>query len=129
MRKFDKVPAKKKVYKAMHLDPGEFCMNYILLPVGYSYNSEWLSAKKGDKIRMHDGAEYRIFCVRLIKVRGGLADILSRMRYGITIAGCFQRWKMNARLGGNASSAISTDECLWVIYEKDSDTVDGGLQV
>lgn len=124
MRKFDSVPVKKKVFNAKHLEPGEFQMGYILLPMGYSYNAEWRGAKKGDYVRMHDGGKYKISSVRIVKVKGGLAELLSRIRYGISIAGCLQRWKENAKLEGHTSAAISTDECLWVIYEKNEETDD-----
>lgn len=120
MPKFEGIPSKKRIIKAKHLEPGEFQMDYILLPIGYSYNSEWVTAKKGDTIRMHDGTEHVIYCVRLVKVRGGLAEILSRLRYGISIRGCIQRWKDNARLEGNSGNAVSSDECLWIVYEKDA---------
>ena len=119
MSKFDKVPVKKKIFKAQHLEPGAFFMDYILLPIGFAYNAEWMKAKKGDRLRFHDGGLYRIRSVRIVKVHGGLADILSRMRYGITIRGCMQRWKMNAKLEGHTSKAVSEDECLWVVYEKE----------
>lgn len=119
MGKFDKVPTRKKVFKARHLEPGDFALNYILLPIGYGYNTEWISAKKGDSIRLHDGGTYKILCVRSVKVRGGLAELLSRVRYGISIAGCMQRWRDNAKLEGHSRDVISDSECLWVIYEKD----------
>lgn len=129
MQRFDSVPAKKRVLKARHFEPGAFQMGYILLPIGYSYNSEWVTAKKGDFIRLHDGGTYRIYCVRTIKVRGGLADLLSRIRYGITIAGCIQRWKDNAKLEGNGRNAVSDSECLWVIYEKEPEGRQDGSQI
>lgn len=122
MPKFDSVPIKKKVFKAKHLEPGEFQLGYILLPIGYSYNSEWAKAKKGDIIRFHDGGSYKIRNIRYVKVRGGLADLLSRIRYGVSIDGCIQRWKANAKLEGNASWAVSNEECLWVVYEKEPES-------
>lgn len=121
MPKFDKVPSKKRVFKAKHLEPGDFQMGYILLPMGYSYNSEWLFAKKGDIIQFHDGGSYRILCVRAVKVRGGLADVLSRIRYGISISGCIRRWKANAKLEGHTSDAVGETECLFVVYEKEDE--------
>ena len=123
--RFDNPPIKKKTFKVKHAEPGDFCMDYILLPIGYSYNSEWVSAKKGDRIRLHDGGIYTIYCVRMVKVKGGLADMLSRLRYGITIAGCIQRWKMNAKLEGHTSDAVSSEECLWVMYEKSATGEEG----
>ena len=118
MPKLDELPKKAKVFNAKHLEPGDFQMNYILLPIGYSYNAEWISAKKGDFVRLHGGGKYKIRSVRIVKVKGGLAELLSQIRYGISIAGCIQRWKENARLEGNARAAVSDDECLWVVYEK-----------
>ena len=118
MPKLDSIPRKARVFKANHLEPGDFQMNYILLPIGFAYNSEWVSAKSGDKIRLFDGGTYRISYVRVIKVKGGLAEILSRMRYGISISGCIKRWKDNAKLEGNSRDAVSSSECLWVVYEK-----------
>lgn len=118
MPKFDNIPKKKSVFKANHLEPGGFQMDFILLPIGYSYNSEWIKARRGDTLRFHDGGEYRIHSVRMVKVKGGLADLLSRIRYGISIDGCIQRWRDNAKLEGNSRNAVSGDECLWVIYEK-----------
>ena len=129
MVKFDSIPTRRKTFKAKHSEPGDFRLDYILLPIGYSYNSEWITAKKGDKIRLHNGGTYVIQFVRIVKVKGGLADILSRMRYGITIAGCIQRWKINAKLEGHTSDAVSSDECLWVVYEKDSEEEYGGRSV
>lgn len=121
MSKFDRVPSRKKVYKVMHFEPLDYQKDFILLPIGYSYNSEWRGAKKGDYIRFHDGGTYRIFSVRIVKAHGGLADLLSRIRYGITFAGCVQSWKMNARLEGHSGSAVSNSECLWIVYEKESE--------
>lgn len=118
MPKLDEYPKKNRVFKAKHLEPGDYQMGYILLPIGYSYNSEWMTAKKGDFIMFHGGGKHKIRVVRIVKVKGGLAELLSQIRYGITIAGCIQRWKENARLEGNAPAAVSSDECLWVVYEK-----------
>ena len=131
MKKFDKLPTRKKVFRANHLGPGDFALDYILLPIGYSYNSDWLRAKRGDFIRMHDGMDHKLFCVRIIKVRGGLADLLCRMRYGITFRGCMQRWKRNVQLEGHATTAISEDECLWIVYEKGEviEEEDGGRDI
>lgn len=129
MPKFDSVPNKKKTFNARHLEPGEFQLDYILLPYGYSYNAEWAKAKKGDLIRFYEGGLFRIYSVRAIKMKGGLAELLSRIRYGISIYGCLQRWKENAKLEGNASTAVSTTECLWVIYEKVGSSINSGLEI
>ena len=111
---------KPKIFRAKHDRPGDFQLDYILLPVGYSYNAEWLEAKKGDILRLWDGSEYRIFSVRKLDLKKAInADILCRMRYGITIKRALQIWQRNAKLEGHGAKAVSIDECLWVIYEQD----------
>lgn len=109
--------AKTKILRAKHSEPGDFRLNYILLPLGFSYNSEFLTAKKGDTLRIFDGGDYPIFSVRTVKIHSAAADILSRMRYGVTIKRVLQIWQSNARLEGHSSKVISEDECLWVIYD------------
>ena len=109
--------AKTKILRARHSEPGPIHLNYILLPVGFSYNNDFAKAKKGDTIRIFDGDDYPIYAVRKVKIKSPTADILSRMRYGITIKRALDIWKSNARLEGHGSKAISEDECLWVIYD------------
>lgn len=121
MVKFETEPKKNRVFKAQHSENGGFVLDYILLPIGYVYNKEWLEAKRGDSIRLFNGGTYKIYAVRKIALARGAADILSRMRYGISIKGCLARWKQNARLEGHAASAVSERECLWVIYEKNEE--------
>ena len=106
-----------KTFKVKHAEPGDFKKGYILLPVGYNYNSEWMSAKKGDLLKLWDGGLYPIFAVRRINLSKPEADILCRMRYGIPIKRCIDVWKKNARLEGHSPNAISTEECLWIIYD------------
>lgn len=109
----------KKIFKIAHIYPGDFHLDYVVLPVGYSYNADIATAKRGDTLRLFDGGEYPIFAVRRIRLDKPEADILCRMRYGITAKGCMVRWKMNARLEGHGEKVISEEECLWVVYEHD----------
>ena len=114
---FEEAKRRSKTFKAKHAEPGSFKKDYILLPVGYSYNSEWISAKKGDSLKLWEGGVHTIYAVRPLKLNKPEADILSRMRYGIPIKRCLEVWKSNARLEGHSSSAVSTEECLWIIYD------------
>ena len=100
------------------MEPPEFQLDYILLPMGYSYNVDFQKATHGDVIRFLDGNDYRIFAVRKIKFNTPNTDILCRMRYGITKERTMQKWKSNALLDGHSPEVISEDECLWVVYDK-----------
>jgi len=103
-----------------HTEPGEFNLGYVLLPLGYAYNQDVASAKKGDMLVFFDGPAYPIYAVRKIKISSPDADILCRMRYGITIKGALMRWKTNAKMEGHGMRAVSDEECLWVVYGTDS---------
>ena len=106
----------KKTFKVAHMEPGQLHLDFILLPFGYSYNSDIAVAKKGDTIRFADGGEYAIEFVKKIPLNKSFADMLCRIRYGITLSGAMSRWKMNARMEGHSEMAISQDECLWVVF-------------
>lgn len=108
----------RKIFNIAHTDSGPLHLDYIVLPVGYSYNADIANAKKGDLLRFADGNECSIFSVRKVRMDKPDADLLCRIRYGITIKGAMMRWKMNAKLEGHGEKAISQDECLWVIFER-----------
>ena len=117
--RFPTTKRQKKTFKVAHLDPGDLHIDFIILPVGYVYNSNIAGAKKGDILRLGDGTEHEIFTVQRLQTNKPLADLLCRIRYGITLRGCLMRWKMNAKLEGHGEKAISQDECLMVVYSKD----------
>lgn len=107
----------KKTFKIPHTEPGVMHLDYVLVPIGYSYNAELAKAKKGDTLRLFDGGEYPIVAVRKLKLAKAETDLLCRMRYGISIKGALTRWKMNAKMEGHGERAISYEECLWIVYD------------
>lgn len=109
-------PRQKKTFKISHITPGDIRLGFILMPVGYSYNSDIAAAKKGDILRFADGKTHEILYVRRLRTDKPDADILCRIRYGITLKGAMMRWRANAKLEGHGSNAVSSDECLWIIY-------------
>ncbi len=120
----EQVRRKSKTIKVKHYEPGVFRLDYILLPVGYSYNVAISEAKMGDKVRFFNGGLYPILAVRRLDLRNPNTELLCKMRYGITLKAAMQRWQMNAKLEGHGAKAVSEDECLWVIFDKDeNDTV------
>lgn len=109
-----------KKIKLAHADPGgEIYLGFILLPVGYGYNTDVANAKKDDIIRFVDGDDYRIFSVVKMKIKSPVTKMLCLIRYGITLEGAVSRWRNNARLEGHGMNVVSDDECLLVTYETD----------
>lgn len=117
--RYQTLTRQKKTFKVPHMPAGPMHLDFIVLPVGYSYNADIVSAKKGDTLRLGDGSSYEIVSVRKISAKKAETDLLCRIRYGITLKGAFMRWKMNARLEGHGEKAISEDECLLVVFKTD----------
>ena len=117
--KFEIRPNKQKVFKPNHAEPGDFYLDYILLPYGIFYDktNTFLEAKQGDILRFYNGPDYVINSVSLIK-QDRICDILCRMRYGISWEAAFRRWKQYALLEGHGKDILSTEECLLVVYER-----------
>lgn len=107
-----------KVFKPAHEEPGNFRLNYILLPYGefYQKTKEFLDAKAGDTLRFYNGPDVRIESVMLIAC-DKTCDFLCRMRYGITWDKAFAKWLSYARLEGHGKDILSRTKCLLVVYE------------
>lgn len=108
-----------KKIRLTHSEPGDIRLGFILLPVGYAYNTEIANAKKDDIIRFIDGGDYKVFNVQKLKMKSPVTKMLCLIRYGITLDGALMRWRNNARLEGHGINVVSDEECLLVTYETD----------
>ena len=119
-KKFESRKNSQKTFKPLHSEPGDFWLDYILLPYGVYYDKtkDFINAKKGDILRFYNGPEYKIDNVSLIK-QDRFCDVLCRMRYGIPISAAFRRWARYALLEGNGKDILSKDECFFVVYSKE----------
>lgn len=110
-----------KIFKPAHEEPGNFRLNYILLPYGefYQKTKEFLEARAGDTLRFYNGPDVRIESVMLIAC-DKTCDFLCRMRYGITWDKAFAKWLSYARLEGHGKDILSRAKCILVVYENKS---------
>lgn len=117
--RYENRPNRRTTFKPNHAEPGDFYLDYILLPYGIYYDKtkQFADAKQGDILRFYNGPEYIIDSVSLIK-QDRVCDVLCRMRYGISWKAAFEKWKQYAMLEGNGRDILSTEECLLVVYEK-----------
>lgn len=109
-----------KKIRLAHAEPGDIRLGFILLPVGYAYNSDIANAKKGDIIRFSDGEDHLVFNVLRLKLKSPVAKTLCLIRYGITLDGALMRWRNYAKMEGHGINVVSDEECLLVTYETDS---------
>lgn len=112
---------KKKIFKPAHEKPGDFRLDYILLPYGEYYDKTkvFLSAERGDTLRFFNGPDVQIDKVLLIKC-DAVCDFLCRMRYGISWDKAFKVWLRYARMEGHDRDILSTDKCLLVFYDEEN---------
>ena len=109
---------KSRIFKPNHEEPKYWWMGYILLPYGdyYSPTKEIATAKKGDILRFFNGSDVVIDHVALID-QDKLCDLLCRIRYGIPWRAALARWQSYAVLEGHGKNVISSEKCLWVVYD------------
>lgn len=119
-KRFESRKSSQRTFKPNHEEPGEFCLDYILLPYGafYRKTSGLLDAKTGDILRFFNGPEYPIESVMLIRC-DRLCDMLCRIRYGISWDAALRIWQRYAVMEGNGKDVLSTEECILVVFKKD----------
>lgn len=110
---------KKKIFSPNHAEPGDFWLDYILLPYGEYYDKTrvFLEAKEDDTLHFFEGPDYAIKSVYKIK-QDKVCDFLCRMRYGIPWERAFKKWQSYAVLEGHGRDILSKEFCLLVIYKK-----------
>lgn len=110
---------RKKVFKPAHDEPGPFYLDYILLPYGefYDKTKRFVTAKKGDILRFHNGPQYEIDSVSLIP-QDKQCDILCRMRYNMAFDKVFEIWRRYALMEGYGKQILSTEECIFIVFKK-----------
>ena len=114
----DKAP---KLFRTGHEDPGEFRLDYILLPYGLFYEKTAcvLKARRGDRLRFFNGPDCLI--VKAMVVEGDLCDLLCRMRYGVAWRIAYQKWLLNARMEGFGKDVFFEDKCIFVVIDKNEE--------
>lgn len=108
--------SRRRIFRPNHFEPGDFCLNYILLPYGifYEQTKVFLDAKKGDILRFYNGPDYEIDCAYLIP-QDKTCDVLCRMRYGIPWNKAFKKWQSYAFLEGHGRDILSREHCILVV--------------
>lgn len=115
----NKKNTKRIKLKAFHDTPRDFHADYILLPLGYSYNREFLEAMEGSLIKFGDGKIYPLLRAGALSLKNPATEGLCFARYGITLRKALQIWCANALAQGYGKNAVSDEECLIVIYGKE----------
>lgn len=109
-----------RTLKPRHAVPGDFWLDFILLPYGEYYppTKPIAKARRGDKIRFFNGPEFTVEKVEKIP-QDSVCDMLCRMRYGIPWIAAFKKWQSYAVLEGHGKDVLSKEYCLIVFYDRE----------
>lgn len=110
---------KRTIYKPAHEEPGDFNLDFILLPYGTYYEKTacFLRARPGDTLRFFNGPDRPISRVCLIS-DPALCECMCRMRYGVSWDAAFRKWLSYAMMEGNGRNILIKNKCIAVFYEK-----------
>jgi hypothetical protein len=108
-----------KVVKVAHDKCENSAFDYVFFPIGYKYNDDIQSLRRGDIIRFLDGSEHWVSEVVRVQVGSAIANALCKARYGIGIKGAMEVWKERTRMQKLDVRVVSETECLVVFYYKE----------
>lgn len=126
-REFSAVKARE--FKVEHIRTAEGrYLDYIIRPLGYRFNQDLKTARKGDVLRFADGSSAWIYRVAVLNVGSAMADCLCRALYGFGALEILGIWQENLRAAKKDVRLISENECLIVFYENRKDGKEGGKE-
>lgn len=110
---------KVKRVKVAHDIGGEDKLSFVLFPIGFMYNRDLASLRKGDIMVFLDKSEHYVRGVCRVSLKSALIEYLCWMRYGFGIDRAIELWRERLRIGKQDVKVMSNDECLIVFYESE----------
>ena len=96
-------------------------LDYIIRPLGYRFNQDLKTARKGDVLRFADGSTAWIYKVTVLNISSAMADCLCRALYGFGAMEILKIWQDALRAAKKDVRLISESECLVIFYEDKED--------
>lgn len=119
---------KIREFKVEHIRTAEGrFLDYIIRPLGYRFNQDLKTARKGDVLRFADGSSAWIYRVAVLNVGSAIVDCLCRALYGFGALEILKIWQDNLRASKKDVRLISESECLIIFYE-DKDNEQEGFE-
>lgn len=96
-------------------------LDYIIRPLGYRFNQDLKTARKGNVLRFADGSSAWIYKVAVLNIGSAIADCLCRALYGFGSLEILGIWQDALRAAKKDTHLISESECLIVFYKDKED--------
>jgi hypothetical protein len=91
----------------------------VIFPIGFKYNEELQSLRRGDVIKFLDGSEHYVDSVVRLRIRSAIADAMCKARYGFGISRAVELWQERLRLRKVDVKVMSENECLIVFFDRE----------
>lgn len=110
--------SKVREFRVEHIRTAEGrFLDYIIRPLGYRFNQDLKTARKGDVLRFADGSSAWIYKVVVLNIDSSVADCLCRALYGFGAMEILKIWQDALRAAKKDIRLISESECLVIWYE------------
>lgn len=113
------VTSEPRRVKVAHDKCDDARLDYVLFPIGFKYNEELQSLKRGDIIEFLDGSEHYVWSASRLSLNSAIVEYLCWMRYGFGIARAVEIWQERLRLRKEDIRIMSEEECLIVFFERE----------
>lgn len=107
---------KERIVKVSHDNWSSWGRECAFFPMGYKYNEELQSLRRGDKIQFLDGTRVVVDSIVRLGIRTAIAESLCRARYGFGIKRALEIWKSRIEAMKMDARVISENECLVIFY-------------
>lgn len=110
---------KTRIVKVAHDKCSESRLDYVIFPIGFKYNEELQSLRRGDVIKFLDGSEHCVDSVVRLRIRSAIADAMCKARYGFGISRAVELWQERLRLRKVDVKVMSENECLVLFFDRE----------
>ena len=111
--------AEPRRVKVAHDKCGDARLDYALFPIGFKYNEELQSLRKGDIVVFLDGSEHYVWSALRVSLKSAIVEYLCWMRYGFGISRAVEFWQDRLRLRKEDIKVMSENECLVLFFDRE----------
>ena len=111
--------AEPRRVKVAHDKCGDERLDYALFPIGFKYNEELQSLRRGDVVVFLDGSEHYVWSALRVSLKSAIVEYLCWMRYGFGISRAVELWQDRLRLCKEDIKVMSENECLVLFFDRE----------
>lgn len=111
--------AEPRRIKVAHDKCDDTRLDYALFPIGFKYNEDIQSLRRGDIVVFLDGSEHYVWSALRVSLNSAIVEYLCWMRYGFGISRAVELWQDRLRLRKEDVKVMSENECLVLFFDRE----------